>query len=201
MSKLPLTRRHFLLGSLAAGAAFSPLGCQVVAQSGPSARRFVFLYMPGGWDQLLFLDPREFEYAAADEAAYRQEVARTGIDTRYRFGGYEYATLDQFGPDLHRVAGADENFVFGPAAVRIGTEGEPEVNLRALAEGGAPMAIVRGINMGTLGHEPGYLYFLTGQSAVGSSARGTSMPIRIAAQLAEIDPGSGPPSCPRWPSA
>ena len=192
-SRHALSRRSLLLGGLAAGAASAlPFARRAMADGGPTQRRFVFLYVPGGWDQLLFLDPREFEFAAGDEGAYRAEVERTGIDTGYKFGGGDNDTTELYGTDLHRVAGADSEFFFGPAAVRM-TSGTPTnaVNLKSLAEDGVPMAMVRGINMGTLGHEPGYVYFLTGEPAVGSSARGTSMPIRLASQLGAMDPRLG----------
>lgn len=183
------TRRHLLLGSLA-GATSTLLtpwtgGPGAFAQAGPKGRRFIFLYLPGGWDQLLFLDPRAFEFTAADEGAYLAEVERTGIDTAYRFGGYDYATVNDYGEGLHRPnASVDEGFYFGPAAVRF-RDGSPmhDVNLVSLVDRGVPMSIIRGINMGTLGHEPGYLYFLTGEPAGGGVARGTSMPIRLASQL------------------
>ena len=184
-----------LLGGLAAGAAsmvpsFGTLQ-RAIADSGPTKRRFVFLYLPGGWDQLLFLDPREAEFAAGSEAEYEAEVERTGIDTRYRFSGAENSTLDRHGPALHRASvPTDPDFYFGPAALRTDSSGTPDddVNLTSLVDRGIPMAMVRGINMGTLGHEPGYLYFLTGEPSSGSAARGTSMPIRMAAQLGDIDP-------------
>ncbi len=197
-ARLPLlTRRRFLLGGLATGAAamthrFLP-GGRALADAGPTKRRFVFLYLPGGWDQLLFLDPREMELAAGSESEYRAEVERTGIDTRYRFSGYEYATTADYGESLHRpTVATDPGFHFGPAAVRM-TDGAPlrAVNLPALVDRGVPMGIVRGINMGTLGHEPGYLYFLTGEPSVGTAARGTSMPIRLAGQLNALDPALG----------
>ena len=142
-------------------------------------RRFVFLYCGGGWDQLLFLDPRAHGFERGDEAA----VNSTGIDTRY------HEIVGTYGSGLHTVPGAaDSNFYFGPAAVRV-SDGVPvnAINLRDLARSGVPMAMVRGINMGTLGHEAGYNYFLTGEPTVGSAARGASMPIRIASQLGERD--------------
>ena len=57
----------------------------------------------------------------------------------------------------------------------------PGPNLVTLVEQGVPMSIIRGMNMGTIGHAEGYVYMLTGEPSVGSSARGTSIPIRLAA--------------------
>lgn len=174
------SRRSLLIGGGAACAAsVLPFARRASADGPPSQRRFVFLYLGGGWDQLLFLDPRDYGFEGRDEA----RVNSTGIDT-----GYATITRD-YGTELHTVPGAEPNFYFGPAAVRM-TDGVPnnEINLRDLARDGVPMAMVRGINMGTLGHETGYKYFLTGEPTSGGAARGTSMPIRIASQLGERDP-------------
>ncbi|HEY0137281.1 MAG TPA: DUF1501 domain-containing protein [Nannocystis sp.] len=176
-------------GGLLAGDLFAgDFAMQRLVQAGSAiGRRFVFIYVPGGWDQLLFLDPREFEYGL-DQDAYQKEVERTGIDTSYARGGYNNDLRDEFGEGLNRPAGADPAFSFGPAAVRRDKNKQPidADNLVALAEQGVPMAIIRGINMGTLGHEPGYVYFLTGEPAVGSSARGASMPVRLASQIGKL---------------
>jgi hypothetical protein len=45
------------------------------------------------------------------------------------------------------------------------------------------IAIVRGLNMGTLGHEVGYRYFLTGKFPSGNTARGTSIGTECAGQM------------------
>ena len=189
------SRRGLLGAGLASGGFFAgdlfagEFGLQRLVQAGSAiGRRFVFIYVPGGWDQLLFLDPREFEYGL-DDAAYQKEVERTGIDTSYARGGYNSDLRDDYGEGLNRPAGADPSFSFGPAAVRrdkVTKEPIDADNLVALAEQGVPMTIVRGINMGTLGHEPGYVYFLTGEPAVGSSARGASMPVRLASQIGKL---------------
>ncbi len=188
MSRRGLIGAGLATGGLLAGDLFAELGMrQLVESASATSRRFVFIYVPGGWDQLLFLDPREFEYGLDDEA-YKKEVERTQIDTSYARGGYNNDLRDEFGEGLNRPAGFDPAFSFGPAAVRRDKDKVPvdAANLVALAEQGVPMTIVRGINMGTLGHEPGYVYFLTGEPAVGSSARGASMPVRLAAQIGKL---------------
>jgi hypothetical protein len=50
------------------------------------------------------------------------------------------------------------------------------------------MAIVRGIYMGTLGHEVGYRYFLTAKFPAGNTARGTSVATEAAAQMQSLTP-------------
>lgn len=175
-SSRSFSRRNLLIGGAAAGAAaVLPFAHRALADGPVAQRRFVFLYCGGGWDQLLFLDPRDHGFDGSDDALIRS----TGIDT-------DYASMNGlYGTGLHTVPGSpDPDFHFGPAAVRMnGDVPVNEVNLRDLARDGVPMAMVRGINMGTLGHETGYKYFLTGETPVGGAARGTSMPIRIASQL------------------
>ena len=88
------------------GLAASGFGLErLLAQAGLSARRFVFVYVPGGWDQLLFLDPREAEYSLSDDAAYKKEVERTQIDTSYTRGATNDIRTD-FGAQLNRPANA-----------------------------------------------------------------------------------------------
>lgn len=180
-----ISRRYLLRAAAAVGGGLVASGFgleRLLAQGGSSARRFVFVYVPGGWDQLLFLDPREAEYALPDDAAYKKEVERTQIDTSYTRGGDNNDIRKTFGEQLNRPANAKGAFYFGPAVVkRENGVPVPGPNLVTLFEQGVPMSIIRGMNMGTLGHEPGYMYMLTGEPAVGSSARGTSIPIRLAA--------------------
>jgi uncharacterized protein (DUF1501 family) len=196
MSDFKLSRRNLLLGALATGATLSmaPFARRALAAPDGAARqrRFVFLYFPGGWDQLLFLDPRRFEYEATNDDAYKTRVQETGIDTRYRFATSD-SLVDQYGQDLHipDIDNADPTFWFGPAAAKLdsGTGAPAPLNLKALAEGSyngdpaVPMSIVRGIDMATLGHQPGYLYFVTGEPSTGTAAEGASMPIRIASEF------------------
>lgn len=182
--------------ALGFGTLISRLGLPAALAAGvrPSGRRFVFLYVPGGWDQLLFLDPREAELTMSADA-YKREIERTQTDTQYKNGpnalDARYAGGNYFSAKMYRPKGAPEPFMFGPATVATEQDGTPKkvVNLVQLCERGVPMSIIRGINMGTLGHEPGFMYFLTGEPAVGSTARGTSMPIRIAAKMGDV-PGA-----------
>ncbi len=180
-------RRRFLLGSLGVAAApFFPWDLQVRAAPVMNAtqRRFIFVYVPGGWDQLLFLDPRETEFELPRDQ-YQAEAERTQVETNY-----SELTPYYHPQGLFRPFPENPEFSFGPAVAgynRDGTLQHPR-NLASLAERGIPMSIVRGVNVGTLGHEPGYLYHLTGEPSVGSAARGASVPVRIAAQLGGLDP-------------
>jgi hypothetical protein len=186
------SRRNVMraLAALGLGGVTSRFGVgSAFAQTNPKGRRFVFAYIPGGWDQLLFLDPREHELGGTNEQAYRREVERTHIDTQYIFGPNrlfgQYANGNYFAGKVYRPAGAAAGFVFGPGTVATEQDGKPRpgVNLVQLVERGVPMAIIRGLNMGTLGHEPGYVYMLTGEPAVGNTARGASLPVRVASKM------------------
>src|SRR3954447_16138853 len=126
------TRRDLLRGATALGAASlaSRFGQnRLFAQVPGGGRRFVFVYVPGGWDQLLFLDPRQFELAAATEADYQKEVARTQIDTSYRWGPGSlvgaYAKGAYFQPKVYKPAGTTAPFSFGPGAVPTAQDGTP----------------------------------------------------------------------------
>ena len=168
---LTLTRRRFLGGATAAAlaGAAGALGFTRLARADlplPQGRAFLFCYFPGGWDQLMLLDPR-------DPARFLDtERSRTLIELRYReldgFMGYR--------GQLVRPRGSSP-LVFGPLAERAGRA----VNLSDYAD---RMAVIRGVNMSALGHEVAYRYFLTARYPVGTSARGTSIATEVAALLA-----------------
>ena len=168
---LSLTRRRFLGGATAAAlaGAAGALGFSRLAHADlpmPQGRAFLFCYFPGGWDQLLLLDPR-------DPARFLDaERSRTLIELRYN----EVDGYMGYRGQLVRPRGASP-FVFGPLAERAGRA----VNLTDFAD---RMAVIRGVNMSALGHEVAYRYFLTAKYPVGTSARGTSIATEVAALLA-----------------
>lgn len=141
-----------------------------------SKRRFVFCYFPGGWDQILFLDPR-------DPSVYTEEQrGMTLTDVRY-----EQLANSQFAQRVYRpdVGGMPANVSFGPGSVKFNGDGSvrgPDIGAHA-----DKISIVRGINMGTVAHEVGYRYFNTGTFPAGSSARGTSVASQIAAMLGTLE--------------
>jgi hypothetical protein len=153
----------------AAGVA-SKLGMETIARAATakeSTRRFVFAYFPGGWDQLLFLDPRDTD---ADNKKFDDSNRSTTLtETRY-------ATLDGHNGFGSRVIRAG-NLTFGPAVEK------PNAPVPKLSTYHEKIALVRGINMGTLGHEVGYRYFLTSKFPTGNTAKGTSIASECAAQM------------------
>jgi hypothetical protein len=170
-----LTRRKVLAGTSAAvgSAAVGMFGFERLAHAElpvPSGRAFIFCYFPGGWDQLLFLDPR-------DPARFPDsDRAQNLLETRYN----DLDGVNGFGGQLLRPEG-DSPLAFGPATARLADE----VKLTDFA---SRIAVVRGINMSTLGHEVGYRYFLTGRFPVGNNARGSNYSTEIVAQMAPRRP-------------
>ena len=165
------TRRRFLGGAagVAGAAAAGALGFTSLARADlplPAGRAFLFCYFPGGWDQLMLLDPRD------PTRFLDSERSRTLIELRYP----EIDGIMGYRAQLVRPRIASP-FVFGPLAERAGRA----ANLADFAD---RMAVIRGVNMAALGHEVAYRYFLTAQYPVGTSARGTSVATEIAALMA-----------------
>lgn len=165
-------KRRTMLGSVAAAvgsAALGTFGFERLAQANlpmPAGRAFIFCYFPGGWDQLLFLDPR-------DPARFPDSDRAVNLfETRYS----ELEGVNGFSGQIQRPENPSSPLTFGPAASKPGDR----VKLTDFAD---RIAVVRGINMNTLGHEVGYRYFLTGRFPVGTAARGTSFATEIVGQL------------------
>src|SRR5690348_1175308 len=114
LPRLPVRigRRQLLRGALGAAGALAAarlgLGGLAHAQTAlarDASRRFVFCYVPGGWDQLLFLDPRDPAMVTAATAD------RYSTDIHYdQFG------VDGFAPDVVAAGG----LTFGPATEKPG---------------------------------------------------------------------------------
>ncbi|MCA9666863.1 MAG: DUF1501 domain-containing protein [Myxococcales bacterium] len=149
------SRRTFLKGlGLGVGAMMlAPWRAMPLFAAGNAVnRRYIFCYMDGGWDQLLALDPR-------DPATYTKSTHN--IEPAYDLlpAAYPRTVLQPSG----------SNITFGPA---IG-------NLQSHAD---KMCVVRGVQMGTLTHEVGRRYFLTGKVPRGLTAAGSSIPAHIVDQ-------------------
>jgi uncharacterized protein (DUF1501 family) len=158
-----ISRRN-LLGALGAGSSAALLGNMlrarpVAAQDGGDGELplLVFAYFEGGWDTLLGLDPR-------DEQTYGD--GQGAIQTAY-------AQLAQGDPELGQALAATNNTgIFQPPGSNI-TFGPTMGALAPLYE---DLCVVRGMNMGTLTHEVGRRYMLTGKTPRGLSASGSSLP-------------------------
>ncbi len=174
------SRRQFIsqVACLSGASAAARFGLnQAHAAALEPGRRFVFFYVVGGWDQLLYFDPRE----------QQGDIDATNIEPDYKVFNTPYGGGPHFTGRVYRPLREAPNFTFGPGVVSTTGPGNgipvTGPSLVSLAADGVPMAMVRGLNMGTLGHEPGLLYIITGEPAQGNAGVGVSMPIRIADQL------------------
>lgn len=156
----------FMGSSLLGGLPFKAFA--QAATLAPADRCFVFVYMSGGWDQLLAFDPRD------PDVFTPERVAETRI-----LPGYNLFTDSSF-PSRPIMpaqrAGADpSNILFGPAVSKLANHYDL-------------MTVVRGINMTTLAHEEGMRYFITGKRPIGAAARGSSTATEIVGQMAPAVP-------------
>ncbi|RYE90934.1 MAG: DUF1501 domain-containing protein [Myxococcales bacterium] len=163
------------LAGLGSAALVSRFGLPRLARATPGPdprRRFIFLYFAGGWDQLLFLDPRDQDKPGGpfDDANRDKTLTEPAYQSLEGYHG--------FSSKLIRAG----NLTFGPATERPGDTGPK------LSQFADRIAIVRGLNMGTLEHGVGYRYLLTGQPTQGSAARGTSIPVECAGQMKAVLP-------------
>jgi hypothetical protein len=110
-----VTRRQALAATSAAigSAAVGQFGFNHLAHASlpmPAGRAFIFCYFPGGWDQLLFLDPR-------DPTRFPRLRARpsTGFETRYN----ELEGVNGFSGQLVRPRDPSSPLTFGPAPPKV----------------------------------------------------------------------------------
>lgn len=153
---MALDRREFLKrAGLTAGAlSLSGLMGRTAHAAEGMDRYYLHIYFEGGWDMLLGLDPREL-------ADFPERMApETQITPAYD------RLPAQFSRELLDVSGIK----LGPCVGEL-----PQVMDQ--------LAIVRGINMGTLTHEVGRRHFITGKAPSGLAARGSAVPTLAAAQI------------------
>ena len=133
----------------------------------PVDRAFIFVYFRGGWDQLLAFDPR-------DPTVFTQDrIPQTRIDPGYHLLSSPFPQRPI--TPVQRVGAAPSNIQFGPAIGKLQDHYDK-------------MAVVRGINMTTLSHDEGLLYFMTGKRPNGNAARGSSTSTEIVAQMVPAVP-------------
>jgi len=149
-----MKRRDLLKQGIALGGlSLGGLSWPSLAFASPTTQRhFVFVWFRGGWDILLGLDPRN------PDVFNEEQMAFTRIQT-----GYDRLPTGFQAPVETGVPG----MILGPY---IG-------NLQGKAD---RLAVIRGINMETLGHAQGMRRFLTGKAPVGLNAKGSSLATVIA---------------------
>ena len=125
-------------------------------------KRIIYVNFDGGWDQLMAFDPRDHN--------------QFGSPSGYIYSGYDILALNDAttaqliangGSGLVQPSGS--NIAFGPA-------------IGELANRYADLCVLRGVNMGTLTHEVGRRYFLTGKFPSGLNASGDAIATVIAGQ-------------------
>src|SRR5688572_23766389 len=165
--KIGLSRRK-LLATLGVGTSAFILWDLLVAPDAAAepgdiedAPRVIYCQIPGAWDTLLCLDPRDNTvYGAGDQKIH------TGYDLVADNDAVTNQVLaDTMGTGLIKPNGS--NIAFGPAIGR-------------LANRFADLCVLRGISMGTLTHDVGRRYFLTGKFPRGLAASGSALGTKIA---------------------
>lgn len=123
---------------------------------------------PGGWDQMLALDPRDLT----------QNPLGGAVEPAYDL----CAQNDQFVTQVLKATGGTgivqpqgSTLQFGPAIGR-------------LAEHWQDLCVIRALDMGTLTHEVGRRYMLTGKFPRGLQASGSSLPTWFVAQAGDHAP-------------
>lgn len=171
------SRRRFLggAGALGAGATVGGFGAQGLLDAfaaEPSGAAdsplLLYFYFSGGWDTILSLDPRSNTAYGAEDGIWPAYDLVAKNDA-------EVAKVLQAtsGSGVQKAAGS--NVAFGPAVGR-------------LANHWSDVCVVRGMSMGTLSHDVGYRFFLTGKFPTGLRARGSSLGSWFAAQTGDLTP-------------
>lgn len=165
---MTLSRRRFLqIAGVAGGAvALRSFALPGVASASPqNPQLFLACYFSGGWDQMLALDPRDntdpkFQQAAA------QAKGGSGIWPAYDM--VKDARVQQLLMSNKTGIQKANGLTFGPA-----------IPASFLAHAG-DVSLCRGVFMGTLGHDVGRRYFITGKFPRGLTANGSSLGTAVA---------------------
>jgi Protein of unknown function (DUF1501) len=129
-----------------------------------TAPLMLFVYLSGGWDTLMSLDPRDHqEYGLNDPSA----SIYTGLEEVRAADPLVDQFMDANPSGIEQPSGS--NIGFGPA-------------IGGLSAHYQDLCVVRGLDMGTLTHEVGRRYFLTGKFPRGVLPSGSSLSTWIAAQ-------------------
>ncbi|MSQ83667.1 MAG: DUF1501 domain-containing protein [Myxococcales bacterium] len=176
----PFSRRDILRGAaaLSTGVMASGLGLDGLLhafaaepqpdKAGASSPLLLFFYFSGGWDTILSLDPRSNTAYGADDGIW------PAYDLVAKNDGEVAKVLQATnGSGVQKAIGSNVNF--GPAVGRLANHWQD-------------VCIVRGMSMGTLSHEVGYRFFMTGKFPTGLRARGSSLGTWFAAQTGDNSP-------------
>jgi len=150
--------RRDLLKSLAFAAPIDPV----------KAPFLVVATFPGGWDQMLALDPRDLSKTTIDSPAQPSYDLCAPTDPEVQ--KFLDATK---GTGVLQPPGS--KLTFGPGIGRM-------------AEHWPDLCLIRSLDMGTLTHEVGRRFLLTGKFPRGLQASGSSLSTSWAAQCGDISP-------------
>ncbi len=158
-----LTRRR-MLSSLGAGAGayalsdtFWPASAGAENLTADELPLLIFCEFNGAWDTLLSLDPRDHTDSRFNDPA---GSVYTGYEMVAEEDGAIEALMSNNNSGLVTPNGS--NISFGPAIGDLASHFED-------------LCVLRGVNMGTLTHEVGRRYFLTGKFPRGLAASGSAM--------------------------
>jgi hypothetical protein len=132
----------------------------------------IFCTFDGGWDQLLACDPRD-----ATDSSYGEGKT---IDPAYATIAANSVDAD-LSDVINNVTGGTGVFTPAGSAISVGAA------MHKLADTHwQDLCIVRGLDMGTLTHEVGKRYFLTGKFPRGLAANGSSMTTAAVSSMGEL---------------
>ncbi len=159
------TRRRFLelISGGAAVALGTPLLRALAAPTAPAEDFFIFVHVAGGWDVMLWSDPRNEEKGLVDPpstACLDVEGVKRWVDAPLSGGARSF----QF------VRPSGSNITFGPA---IGD----------LAEHFDRLCLFNGVAMNTVSHPDGTYFAATGQHLAGSRPTASSVDTVVAHSL------------------
>ncbi|MCA9620535.1 MAG: DUF1501 domain-containing protein [Myxococcales bacterium] len=169
--KRALSRRHLLASlGLATGAialgdvVMHPSLARADGEAILDAPLLLFVYFDGAWDTLLSLDPRDHTVFGTPDP---NKAIYTGLDQVRVADPIVDQFLDQNPSGIDQPSGS--KIGFGPAVGGLSAHYQD-------------LCVVRGLDMGTLTHEVGRRYFLTGKFPRGVLPSGSALPTWIASQ-------------------
>jgi hypothetical protein len=194
MSETRYTRRRLLqtIGVGSAGFALRdvlfPLTAKAQSCASTPPRLLVFCYFSGGWDQLCGLDPRPFQQSSPGNCnfpnsnspinpAFDQIVdISTDVDSagnKYCIANYLNSAAGKTNYGLIQPIAGNSSVLLGPSFYdTVFDSNSPNYQKDVFQS----CCVIRGINMGTLTHEVGRRYFITGKFPAGLTAQGSALP-------------------------
>ena len=161
------------------------------ADSGTPPKIIIFCYFSGGWDQLMGLDPRKFGFGSTTAGLFPNSSSTIDpaldqiMDTSSDVSSDGNTTKVILNWINSGAAATNGVLTLGNTGIEVGpafydtvwTNSTINSNINDLCN---RACIFRGVNMGTLTHEVGRRYFITGKFPRGLEASGSALPTWIA---------------------